>query len=50
MFCFADGTGETLAALLRPGNAGANTVADHITVLDTALAQLVGAENPIRVT
>jgi len=40
MFCFADGTGETLAALLRPGNAGANTVADHITVLDTALAQL----------
>ncbi len=42
MFCFADQTGETLAALLRPGNAGANTVADHVTVLDAALAQLPG--------
>lgn len=40
MFCFADGTGETLAALLRPGNAGANTVADHVTVLDQAVGQL----------
>lgn len=26
-------TGEALAGLLRPGNAGANTAADHITVL-----------------
>ena len=42
MFCFADGTGETLAALLRPGNAGANTVADHVTVLDQAVGQLPG--------
>jgi len=40
MFCFADATGETLSALLRPGNAGANTVADHISVLDAAIAQL----------
>ena len=40
MFCFADATGETLAALLRPGNAGANTVADHLVVLDAAIAQL----------
>ena len=40
MFCFADQTGETLSALLRPGNAGANTVADHLTVLDAAIAQL----------
>ncbi len=40
LFCFADATGETLAALLRPGNAGSNTVADHITVLDDAVAQL----------
>lgn len=40
MFCFADATGETLAAVLRPGNAGANTVADHVAVLDTAIAQL----------
>jgi len=40
LFCFADATGETLSALLRPGNAGSNTVADHITVLDDAIAQL----------
>ena len=40
MFCFADGTGETLAALLRAGNAGSNTVADHITVMDDAVTQL----------
>ncbi len=40
IFCFADATGETLSALLRPGNAGSNTVADHITVLDDAVAQL----------
>ena len=30
MFCFADATGEALSGLLRPGNAGANTVADHV--------------------
>jgi hypothetical protein len=40
MFCFAEATGETLAALLRLGNAGANTVADHLVVLDAGLAQL----------
>ena len=40
IFCFADATGETLAALLRPGNAGSNTVADHVTVLDVAVGQL----------
>ena len=40
MFCFADATGETLSGILRPGNAGANTVADHITILDGAIAQL----------
>lgn len=36
------GTGEPLAILLRPGNAGANTAADHTTVLAQALAQLPG--------
>lgn len=40
MFCFADATGETLAAMLRPGNANANNIADHLTVLDTAIGQL----------
>jgi hypothetical protein len=33
-------TGEVLAALLRPGNAGTTTVADHLAVLDSAVAQL----------
>jgi hypothetical protein len=40
MFCFADATGETLAAPLRPGNATANNAADHLTVLDDAIGQL----------
>ncbi|MCW4464207.1 IS1380 family transposase [Glutamicibacter sp. MNS18] len=35
-----NGTGEILAVLLRPGNKGANSAADHITILDQALAQL----------
>lgn len=33
-------TGEVLAVLLRKGNAGSNTVADHITVLGEAIAQI----------
>src|SRR5439155_16332188 len=33
-------TREILAVLLRPGNAGSNTVTDHITVLREAIAQL----------
>ncbi len=32
--------GEALAGILRPGNAGSNTAADHLTVLDLALEQL----------
>lgn len=40
LHCFCDETGEHLAALLRPGNAGANDAQDHIAVLDLALAQL----------
>ena len=40
IYCFADATGETLAELLRPGNAGANTIADHVEVLDQAIAAL----------
>ncbi|MFC5959932.1 IS1380 family transposase, partial [Streptomyces pratens] len=34
------GTGEPVAALFRPGNAGSNTAADHITTAQLALAQL----------
>jgi hypothetical protein len=35
-----NGTGEILAALLRPGNAGANNADDHIKVFTQAIAQL----------
>jgi len=38
----AAGTGEPLAIALRPGNAGSNTAADHITVISQALRQLPG--------
>ena len=38
----ADGTGEPLAMLLRPGNAGSNTAADHISLTRQALRQLPG--------
>lgn len=40
LVCTLDQTNETLSGLLRPGNAGANNAADHITVLDAGLAQL----------
>ena len=40
LLAFCDNTGEFLAAQLRKGNAGSNTAADHITVLDAALVQL----------
>ena len=38
--CWLDETGEALAAILRPGNAGSNTAEDHFTVLGLALQQL----------
>ena len=38
--CWLDETGEPLAAILRPGNAGSNTASDHFTVLGLALEQL----------
>ncbi len=37
-----DGTGEPVAALLRPGNAGSNTAGDHLSVIRAALRQLPG--------
>jgi hypothetical protein len=47
ILAFADhgaaGTGEPLAAMLRPGSANANNAADQIAVLDAALAQLPDA-------
>ncbi len=38
--------GEALAGLLRPGNAGSNTAADHISVLDAALCALPAPVRP----
>lgn len=38
--------GEAVAGLLRTGRAGSNTAADHITVLDQALASLPPAWRP----
>ncbi len=40
LLAFCDNTREALAGMLRPGNAGSNTAADHQTVLDEALAQI----------
>ncbi len=37
---YADETREALAMILRPGNAGSNTAADHKAVIDLALAQI----------
>jgi Transposase DDE domain group 1 len=44
LLCYLDETGEPLAGLLRPGNAGANTAADHFEVLQMALEQLPEAD------
>ena len=37
---WCDNTGESLAVLLRPGNAGSNTAADHLATVDAAVAQV----------
>jgi hypothetical protein len=50
LLCFLDrpdiAGGEALAGLLRPGNAGSNTAADHIRVLDMALEALPAQARP----
>jgi hypothetical protein len=47
LLCYEAETEEALAGMLRPGNAGANTAADHIEVFEQALAQLPeGAKMP----
>jgi hypothetical protein len=40
LLAFLDATGEALGGILRPGNAGSNTAADHVELLTMALAQL----------
>jgi len=50
--CFLDrpevSSGEALAAILRPGNAGSNTAADHEVVLHRAIDSLPSTPGPAR--
>lgn len=40
LLCYLDGSGEGMAGILRAGNAGSNTAADHTAVVELALEQL----------
>lgn len=40
LHCYCDQTREAFAGKLRPGSAGANTAADHVELLEQAVAQL----------
>lgn len=40
LLAVCDNTGELVVAMLRPGNAGSSTGADHVQVLDAAIAQI----------
>jgi Transposase DDE domain group 1 len=40
LLAYCDNTGEPLAGMLRPGSAGSNTAADHLAVLEAAIAAL----------
>jgi Transposase DDE domain group 1 len=40
LLAYGDQTGEALAGMLRPGNAGANTAVDQIAVAEAALEQI----------
>lgn len=44
LLCYLDETGEALAGLLRPGNAGSNSARDHFEVLELALEQIPEAD------
>ena len=50
LYCFLDrpdvSSGEALAGLLRPGNAGSNTAADHVAVFDMAIESLPPEARP----
>jgi hypothetical protein len=50
LYCFLDrpdvSSGEALAGLLRPGNAGSNTAADHIALLGMAIESLPPEARP----
>ncbi len=40
LLAWCDNTGELLAVICPPGNAGSNTAADHIAIIDAAIAAI----------
>jgi len=52
LLCFLDrpdiSWGEALAGMLREGNAGSNTAADHLSVLGMAIANLPEGARPLK--
>jgi len=40
LLAWCDNTGELLVVICRPGNAGSNTAADHIAIIDAAIAAI----------
>ena len=40
LLAWCDNIGELLAVICRPGNAGSNTAADHIAIIDAAIAAI----------
>ncbi len=48
LMAYCDESSEALAGLLRPGNAGANTAVDQITVAEEALQPRIGSAPPPR--
>jgi hypothetical protein len=50
LLAYLDATGEALAGVLRPGNAGSGTAIDHVAVLGDALTQLPIDPTAVEVT
>ena len=46
LLAWCDNTGELLAVIARPGNAGSNTAADHIAIIDAAIAAIPAKWRP----
>jgi hypothetical protein len=44
LLVWLDNTNEALAGMLRPGNAGSNTAADHIRLTEEAISQIPDAD------
>ena len=40
LLAWCDNTGELLATIPRSGNAGSNTAADHLAIIDAAIAAI----------